>query len=1231
MKKFIITVSCVLIALVLSASCVAAVEWAPDFDEYMIDATNIGIDFAGTKTAESKYFAITEDPQNADNHVLKLSNDATTVARYMQLKGDYSGRTEVSFKMLINSGRLNMYFRDSAGTENNLAFFNATPGNIKIGYNTNTSFDSSKWVTVKLVLDMKYNNTIYLYTDIANGYNGELSLSSQVTFASAFGDAYTNHVKNNTNLRIGPMDTVSEVYVDDFAIKEDKSLKNILSVTNIKAYKEILGENREIKALRDGKITLTADISNTSVRYSQDAMLAFALYSKDGMVKNMAVAEKVTLEYGTSQTVSAVMNITSLAEGDYLKAFLFDGEENVVPLATVKDILQNELYFRPSMYEITKTLTERYPTEESHPRLVRTAEDFAEIRSYIQNDAYYQGLLEEFKENAEQYFTIATPTYEYSSDGNLLQEARNVKNAVLNLGYLYNISETEAERLRYAEGVWRMVGPACDPEIFPDWAAEDHYLDTGEMAFGVALAYDWLYDYWTADQKKAMEDALYNYIIVPSLEVFEGKESYFGVFANSNWNSVCNGGSLAAAIAIFEKYPEECAELISYSTEAIELCLPAYAPDGGYGESTSYWNYGTTYLVWCMSMLDTAFGDMYGLDNAPGLDVTGYFPTYITMPTGSWSYNDTSTGLFTSSAASSYIADIYNDSEMATLRHELINNGIYEHEISVDVKDMLFYRPDLINGSFDVNTLDHSRLYEGIGTAVMRESFTDKSALYAGLHGGDNNVNHGDLDAGNFIIGSMGEEFITELTADDYVLDGYFSLGVDGRRWQYYKKNAEGQNTIIIADDSTIPYGQRIDAVAPITAFEVGDYSSYALTDMTPVLGAKVTDATRGLFFSEARGEVIVQDEISFSEATDMYWVAHTSNATITVDEDGKRAVIEKNGKRMEAFLITDNDALVFETMGAYAFLDATAKGEDGKEVTGARGTRELNRDAYKKLYIHADGVTEFNVAVVFRMQVESDFVYEYVPFENWSNDNVPMAYADMIYVNGEEVAGFDKATETYEKVVRYDEEVVVTASVSDDFNYEIEELDDVYTITVTGKYSTSLKTVYTVAILREPEQIEDGNYAKYNVVSVEASSEPEADQGHTADKAVDNDLTDDSRWASDEAGATLTIDLGEECAVEGVAIKFYNAHRNFYFDILYSTDGATFTPYALGLSSSGLVSGEEIIKFAEAVNAQYIRYVGYGNNENAWNSLIEFSAVYKKVPVFDFGGDNGTEDGGEM
>jgi hypothetical protein len=60
---------------------------------------------------------------------------------------------------------------------------------------------------------------------------------------------------------------------------------------------------------------------------------------------------------------------------------------------------------------------------------------------------------------------------------------------------------------------------------------------------------------------------------------------YVGFFKNSNnWNQVCNGGLISAAIAVFEAMPERAKQVIERSVKSNELPMKTYAPDGNYPE-----------------------------------------------------------------------------------------------------------------------------------------------------------------------------------------------------------------------------------------------------------------------------------------------------------------------------------------------------------------------------------------------------------------------------------------------------------------------------------------------------------------------------------------------------------------------------------------------------------------------------------------------------------------------
>ena len=66
--------------------------------------------------------------------------------------------------------------------------------------------------------------------------------------------------------------------------------------------------------------------------------------------------------------------------------------------------------------------------------------------------------------------------------------------------------------------------------------------------------------------------------------------------ATNNWNQVCNGGLVCAALASYENNPSEAKDMIEKALESNKPALEVmYSPDGNYPEGSGYWCYGTLY------------------------------------------------------------------------------------------------------------------------------------------------------------------------------------------------------------------------------------------------------------------------------------------------------------------------------------------------------------------------------------------------------------------------------------------------------------------------------------------------------------------------------------------------------------------------------------------------------------------------------------------------------------
>lgn len=126
---------------------------------------------------------------------------------------------------------------------------------------------------------------------------------------------------------------------------------------------------------------------------------------------------------------------------------------------------------------------------------------------------------------------------------------------------------------------------------------------------------------------------------------------------------------------------------------------------------------------------------------------------------------------------------------------------------------------------------------------------------------------------------------------------------------------------------------------------------------MAPAHGSKVKNAQRGLLFTDNRKAVVMQDEMTLSSASEVWWFAHVQDGEITVAADGKSAIIEKQGKRMWAGIVSDMADAKFEVMAA-----------DPLPTSPKKNDAEYDRSAWKKLAIHTSGVTDYKLAVVFRL-----------------------------------------------------------------------------------------------------------------------------------------------------------------------------------------------------------------------------------------------------------------------
>src|SRR6185369_13058258 len=223
----------------------------------------------------------------------------------------------------------------------------------------------------------------------------------------------------------------------------------------------------------------------------------------------------------------------------------------------------------------------------SHPRLLASAEDFTALQKRIASDPRLQAWKAMMDGQGREILAAEPSKYEIPDGLRLLETSRRVMNRTYALAMAYRLS---GDRV-FVEREWKELDAAAQ---FPDWNPR-HFLDTAEMTHAFAIAYDWLYDAWTPEQRKVVSEAMVKKGLEPALRLYRAHSSWTRM--HHNWNQVCNGGIGMGSLALAGVEPELPGEILKGALESLPLAMAEFAPDGAWKEGPGYWNYATFYNV----------------------------------------------------------------------------------------------------------------------------------------------------------------------------------------------------------------------------------------------------------------------------------------------------------------------------------------------------------------------------------------------------------------------------------------------------------------------------------------------------------------------------------------------------------------------------------------------------------------------------------------------------------
>jgi hypothetical protein len=521
----------------------------------------------------------------------------------------------------------------------------------------------------------------------------------------------------------------------------------------------------------------------------------------------------------------------------------------------------------------------------THPRILLLKGEEEAIQRTLGADKTWNNLHQAILTECDALLNTA-PLERIKIGRRLLDKSREGLRRVFYLSYAWRLTHQDKYLKRAEKELLTLAA-------FEDWNPT-HFLDVAEMTMAVSIGYDWLYNDLSEQSRSIIKEAILKKGIEPSLD----SKYNSWLKATHNWNQVCNAGMTYGALAIYEDQPELAKRIINRAIDSVVLPMGDYSPNGAYPEGYGYWGYGTSFNVMLISAVDKAFGTDFGLTNQPGFLKTAGYLENMTGPSGN-AFNYSDSGLSGElQPAMFWFAQKSKDPSLLWIeRSRLQTNDPKKH-----VRNRLLPASMIWSNGVGMNAIQEpkSTVWVGEGrnpVALMRTSWSDPAAIYAGLKAGSPSVNHAHMDIGSFVMEADGVRWAMDFGMQEY--ESLESKGVDlwnskqdSQRWQVFRYNNFVHNTLTVNNGL-----QQVIGKAVITSSSNSPSFMNATTDLTDVYKESLVRANRGIAIVD-KAYVVVRDELETTPAeTIVRWTMLTpANVNLI---DGNRAELTKDGKKL--------------------------------------------------------------------------------------------------------------------------------------------------------------------------------------------------------------------------------------------------------------------------------------------------------------------------------------------
>ncbi|MBE7052536.1 MAG: hypothetical protein E7395_08230 [Ruminococcaceae bacterium] len=741
----------------------------------------------------------------------------------------------------------------------------------------------------------------------------------------------------------------------------------------------------------------------------------------------------------------------------------------------------------PQYPEVTKEQLETLiegTVDGGHPYLFGRQADFDRIKKYaFGEDEAMTEMYQVFKDKAAVYVDKAVSQITTDiTENSYLSRATSALDIMMSCSFVYMVEgDTDYADRAIAEAMYFA-------ENMETWGRAQS-LDVNHTALGIAICYDWLYNYMTDEQRTAIGDAMfskhldeiYDFFTNPTKE--EYKWSFHQMYLASNNHAVLDNCSVfVEALAVCDRNPEISATIMAEALKHLTRRNGPFDklyPDSGWYEGSSYWSYVGPFMAKMFSSMESAFGSCLGFENNEYITGNAYFPIYTQSSNRRLIYSDAGTAR-TESSTFYYFGHMSGD---GALMKYVIDNKYFSEPLLC-----LWYNPEeKPSGEL---SLQKDKLFRNIDVGTMRSTWDNDQEIFVGMAVQDPKETHAFMAMGTLALDALGETWITNPGKEYYSIGNYWNNTQDGVRWTYYSTRAEANSCVVInpSEDG----GQLVNSPAMIDNMSYGADRAYMTTDLSSAY-ADAEKYNRGVMLYNDRSRVVIQDEITLNAASDVYSFVNVYKSDIEISDDGSYAILSKGNKHIYVKVISDKP-YELTTYEACSTALGTSPNPDGQT--------DFTAD-YERLCVKYDDVTgDINLSVIL-VPYLSDNIPEVdevqIPISDWTladaGNEKPVLEA--LSINGKELPDFDGSVNYYKYYTPY-------------FEANIDAVAEGCTVEVKNNYKTNCFDIH----------VTDNTNGAENHYCVDVVLTGEV----TADTQIGGSQASDSYFLSENYGQNETI-----------------------------------------------------------------------------------------------------------